>query len=428
MKNILQTCALAASIAAATTYAAPQPLLDVYKHLHANPELSFQEKNTARFMADEFKRLGFKVETAVGGHGLVAVMKNGKGPTVMLRADMDALPVKEQTGLPYASKVEATEQTGQQVNVMHACGHDIHMTSLIGAARELVKQKDQWQGTLMLIGQPAEERGAGARMMLDDGLFTRFPRPDYNLALHVNAALPAGSVSISSGWALANVDSVDITVKGIGGHGAYPHATKDPVVLASSIVMNLQTLVSREVAPIEPAVVTVGSFQAGAKHNVISEEARLQLTVRSYSDEVRKTLLDGIARIAKAQALSFGLPEDKLPVVTIKDEFTPSVWNDPQLAARLSEQFGAMLGEEKVVELDPVMGGEDFSRYGRQDPPIPSVIFWLGTIEQKAYDEYKAGKRRLPSLHSPFYAPDPAPSIETGVKTMSNAALNLFKQ
>lgn len=424
--KIIKTSLLLGALLTGTVNAAPTPLIKLYQHLHSNPELSFQEKNTAALMADEFKSLGFKVTTGIGGHGVVAVLKNGKGPTVMLRADMDGLPVKEQTGLAFASTVEAVEQTGQAVNVMHACGHDIHMTSLIGAARQLIEKKSQWQGTLMLIAQPAEERGAGARNMLDDGLFTRFPRPDYNLALHVNATQPAGNVSISSGWALANVDSVDVTVKGVGGHGAYPHATKDPIVLASSIVMNLQTLVSREIAPIEPAVVTVGSFQAGAKHNIISDEARLQLTVRSYSDEVRKTLLDGIARIAKAQALSFGLPEDRMPVVEVKDEFTPSVWNDPALAKRIKAQFSELLGEDNVVDLPPVMGGEDFSRYGRQDPAIPSLIYWLGTINHKDYAEYTAGKRELPSLHSPFYKPEAELSIATGAKTLSQAALSLF--
>lgn len=402
-------------------------LLSLYKYLHANPELSFQEENTAKRIAKELQDAGFEVTEKVGGHGIVALMKNGEGPTVMLRTDLDALPVAEQTGLPYASKVTATEQTGQQVSVMHACGHDIHMASFVGAARALAQQRDQWQGTLMMIGQPAEERGAGARLMLDDGLFTRFPRPDYNLALHANANLPAGQISLVGGWALANVDSVDVSIFGVGGHGAYPHTTKDPVVIAASIIMNLQTLVAREINPIEPAVVTVGSIHGGAKHNIISDRVDLQLTVRSFSDDVREKLLSGIERIAKSQAKSFGLPEDKLPKVAVKNEFTPSLWNDPDLTSRIRHVLEQDLGTDNVLDLDPVMGGEDFSRYGRQVPPIPSLLMWLGAVKPATFFTAKKDKRALPSLHSPFFAPEPEKTIDTGVKALTQAALSLFK-
>lgn len=403
-------------------------LLPLYKYLHAHPELSFQEEKTAQRIGKELREAGFDVTENVGGHGIVALMKNGEGPTVMLRTDLDALPVAEQTGLPYASKVTATEQNGQQVSVMHACGHDIHMTAFVGAARELAQQRDQWQGTLMMIGQPAEERGAGARLMLEDGLFKRFPRPDYNLALHANSDLPAGQVSLTSGWALANVDSVDVSIFGVGGHGAYPHATKDPVVIAASFIMNLQTLVAREINPVEPAVVTVGSIHGGAKHNVISDRVDLQLTVRSFSDAVRDQLLAGIERIAKAQATSFGLPDDKMPEVTVQDEFTPSLWNDPDLTSKIKDVLQQAFGTDNVLELPPVMGGEDFARYGRQEPPIPSLLIWLGAVKPATFAAARKDKRPLPSLHSPFFAPEPERTIDTGVKALTQAALSLFKR
>ncbi len=402
-------------------------LLALYKHLHAHPELSFQEAETAKRISKELQDAGFEVTENVGGHGIVAIMKNGAGPTVMLRTDLDALPVKEQTGLPYASKASATEQDGRNVDVMHACGHDIHMTAFVGAARELAKRRDQWQGTLMMIGQPAEERGAGAKLMLEDGLFERFPRPDYNLALHAHADLPAGQVSVVSGWALANVDSVDVTIFGVGGHGAYPQMTKDPVVIAASIIMNLQTLVAREINPVEPAVVTVGSIHGGAKHNVISDRVELQLTVRSFSDAVREQLLTGIERIAKSQAKSFGVAEDKLPEVKVKDEFTPSLWNDPDLSSKITTVLTDTLGNSNVQELDPVMGGEDFSRYGRQEPRIPSLLIWLGAVKPDTFAEARENNTALPSLHSPFFAPAAEATIETGVTTLTQAALSLLK-
>ncbi len=317
---------------------ADYPYLEkLYLDLHRHPELSYQEKRTAARIAAELKKLGLTVTTGVGGHGVVGVLKNGEGPTVLLRTDLDALPVAEQTGLPYASQVKAVEQTGQEVPVMHACGHDVHMTVFAGTARWLVRHRDAWSGTLVMIGQPAEERGAGARAMLEDGLFERFPKPDYALALHVNAALPAGTVAWVPGYALANVDSVDITVHGIGGHGAYPQATRDPVVLASQIVLALQTIASREIDPQDPVVVTVGSIHGGTKHNIISDRVDLQLTVRTYSDETRRKVLDAIRRIATNMGRVAGLPDGLLPEVRIhEEEYTPSTYNDPELAARLA--------------------------------------------------------------------------------------------
>lgn len=399
----------------------------LYKHFHQNPEISFQEKESAARLVQELSALGFEVTAGVGGHGLVAVMKNGSGPTVLLRADMDALPVREQSWVDYPSLATTTDDAGNEVSVMHACGHDVHMTVLVGTARRLAAMKDEWRGTLVMIGQPAEERGAGAKAMLEDGLFKRFPRPDYNVALHTSAALPAGTIGHVSGWALANVDSVDVTVRGIGGHGAYPHMTKDPVMIASQIVMALQTIVSREVNPQAPAVITVGSIHGGTKHNIISNEVKLQLTVRSYSDEVRDQLLDGIRRVAANVGRVAGLPEDLLPVVYHqKGEYTPSTYNDPALTARLVEAIDAADGGPATRQTTPVMGGEDFSRYGRDDPAIPSVIFWLGGVDPKQVKKAEAGKIKLPSLHSPLFAPLPEPTLKGGVHAMTTAALELL--
>lgn len=393
----------------------------LYLDLHQAPELSFAEKETSKRLAREMKSAGFEVTQQVGGYGVVAVLKNGVGPTVLLRADMDALPVKEQTGLAYASKVTTKDQAGETVNVMHACGHDIHMSVWVGTARRLAAMKDYWHGTLVMIAQPAEERGAGARAMLKDGLFQRFPRPDFNLALHVNASLMAGEVGLVSGYALANVDSVDIEVRGEGGHGAWPHTTKDPVVLASQIVVALQTLVSRETSPLDSAVVTVGSIHGGTKHNIIGDNVHLQLTVRSYSDETRRHLLDGIARIARGQAIAAGLSGDKLPIVTVQDEFTPATYNDPDLTARIGAVFRDQFGANNVKTVSPVMGGEDFSQYGRVEPRIPSLMFWLGAVSPA-----KVGDANLPSLHSPFFAPEKEPALKTGIQAMTSAALNLL--
>jgi len=402
------------------------PLIKLYQDLHAHPELSFQEKNTAARIASELESAGFAVTRNIGGHGVVGLLKNGPGPTIMLRTDLDGLPVKELTGLAYASQAQAIEQTGQEVSVMHACGHDIHMTTFIGTARALAGDKDQWSGTLMMVAQPAEERGAGARAMLEDGLFERFPRPDFNLALHVSAEYPAGTVKYVPGWAMASVDSVDISVRGIGGHGAYPHTTRDPVVLASSIVMNLQTLISRELNPAKPAVITVGSIHGGSKHNVISDRVDLQLTVRSYSDEVRDALLDGIRRVAVSQARALGFPEDKLPIVTVREEYTPAVFNNPELTARLADVFRSKFGADKVSLGTASMGGEDFARYGRVQPAIPSVLFWLGAVKQSSYDAAQNGGPALPSLHSAYFAPDPVPTIKAGVAAMTSAAMDLL--
>lgn len=398
----------------------------LYIHLHENPELSNKEFNTSKRIAAEWEKAGYDVTTGVGGTGIVAVLKNGDGPTLMMRTDLDALPLQEKTGVDYASHVKSVNQAGQDVSVMHACGHDIHMTTLTGTARYMAAHKDEWSGTLVLIGQPAEELGKGARQMLEDGLYSRFPKPDFNVALHDNAAMPAGKVGYVPGYALANVDSVDIIVHGIGGHGAYPQATKDPVVIGASIVLALQTIVSRELAPDDPAVVTVGSFHSGTKHNIISDEARMQLTVRSYSDETRNHILASIKRIAVNEAKAFGISDDNLPEVIVKDEYTPSTYNDPELTERIAETLISTLGKDNVVKTKPVMGGEDFSQYGRTDDNIPSVIFWLGAVDPKVYAQAKEKGMSLPSLHSPFFKPDYDLTIKTGIEAESAIALNLL--
>ncbi|MGV2496183.1 amidohydrolase [Pelagerythrobacter aerophilus] len=402
-------------------------LMELYRDLHAHPELSFEEVETAKKLAARMRDLGFTVTENVGKTGVVAVMENGAGPTVMLRADMDGLPVVEQTGLPFASKEVAVPASGVETGVMHACGHDTHMTAWIGAAQQLAERKDEWSGTLVMILQPAEEIGEGALAMIEDGLYTRFPKPDYVVAFHDAAQFPAGTIGYSPGYALANVDSVDITVPGVGGHGAYPHTTKDPIVLASAIVTKLQTLVSRESSPLDPTVVTVGSFHAGAKHNIISDEAKLQLTVRSYSDETRKMLLDGIARIARGEAIAAGMPEDKMPTVTVADPYTPSTFNSPDFTEEVMAGFRTRFGEDRVVEVPSVMGGEDFSQYLRADPDgLKSLIFWVGGVPQAQFDAAKNGEGTLPSLHSPFWAPDAEKVIATAAEALTAATLDLL--
>ncbi|MBF2756084.1 MAG: amidohydrolase [Gammaproteobacteria bacterium AqS3] len=398
----------------------------IYRQLHSSPELSNVENQTAKFMAEHFRKLGFTVTEGIGGTGVVGVLRNGSGPTLMLRADMDALPVLEETGAKFASKVRMKNSAGVEQPVMHACGHDIHMTSLIGTLQRLVSIKDSWSGTLIAIAQPAEEVGQGARNMLADGLFTKFPRPDYNLALHVSSALPSDSIAYTPGYALANVDSVDIIVHGVGGHGAYPNTTKDPVVLASSIVGSLQTIVSRELSPLTPAVVTVGAFHAGHKHNVISNRAHLQLTVRSYSQETRQQIFSAIRRIVRGQGMAAGLPEDLLPEVKVQDEYTPSAFNNPELAERLAGVWRDKMGAAKTVKVDPVMGGEDFGRYGQVEPKIPSVIFWLGGVSRKTFEKAMQTQTPLPSLHSSTFLPDYKTSLRTGVEATTAAALELL--
>ncbi|MGN6134933.1 MAG: M20 metallopeptidase family protein [Aureliella sp.] len=399
--------------------ALPQTL-ENYRWLHAHPEVSFQEVETAKYVAQQWREAGFEVTENVGGHGVVAVLKNGQGPTLMLRTDLDALPVTEETGLPFSSKQTVTTDAGTSSGVMHTCGHDMHMSSLIGAARYLASHRDQWHGTLMLIGQPAEERGAGAKAMLKDGLFTRFPKPDYAVALHVESETPTGKIALRPGYSLANVDSVDIEVVGVGGHGAGPEKTIDPIVQAAELVMSLQTIVSREIKPIEPAVLTVGAIHGGTKHNIIGDSCHLQITVRSYTDAVRQKILSSIKRRAKAIAMAYGAPE---PTVKVS-EGTPALENDKELTERLTKVFRRTLGEDNVLEMEPVMGGEDFSQYGLAGVPI--VMFRLGAVSQRRLDRYRELGQTPPSLHSHHFYPDADEALATGIRSLVTATLELL--
>ncbi|HKS29997.1 MAG TPA: amidohydrolase [Pyrinomonadaceae bacterium] len=412
-------------------------LVSTYKALHSQPELSHYEAKTSALLARELRSLGYTVTERIGryrrsdwqGYGLVGVMKNGDGPVVLVRADMDALPVEEKTGLPYASSVRVKNDAGQEVGVMHACGHDIHVTSLIGMARMLAALKAEWRGTLVLLGQPAEETGDGAKAMLDDGLYSKIPRPDYAIALHDQADIEAGKVGVTPGYAMANVTSVDITVRGIGGHGARPESTKDPIVLTSQIILALQTIVSRENSPLDPAVVTVGSIHGGARYNIIPDEVKLQLTIRSYKEEVRQRILASIERIARGIAQAAGLPLELAPVVKVNElEGTLSTYNDPALSGRLSSLFAKTLGAQNVLTYPPAMVGEDFGRFGLEGHQIPTVIFWVGAAEASKVEESRRTGKPLPSLHSPLFAPLPEPTIKTGVKAMTSAVLDLMKR
>jgi amidohydrolase len=401
-------------------------LFTLYRDLHAHPELSFQEKNTSAKIAGRLKALGYAVTEQVGGYGVVGVLQNGPGPTVLIRTDLDALPIAEETGLPYASRAQGKADDGQPVPVMQACGHDLHMTVFTGVAQSLVEFKRHWQGTVVLMGQPAEERSGGAKAMLQAGLFSRFPQPDYCLALHANATLPAGKVGYTEGNIMANVDAVDITVKGVGGHGAVPHKAKDPVVLAAQLVLALQTIVSREISPFEPAVVTVGSIHGGSSFNVIPDEVKLQLTLRSYSDEVRNQTIASIRRICQGLAQSAGMPADRSPEVTVKDQFTPFTYNDIDLTRRLTTTFRKTLGAANVVETPPSMVGEDFAFLGRTPEKVPICMFWLGTVNPQKLAESQASGISLPGLHSSKFAPDPEPTIKTGILAMTTAVMDLF--
>lgn len=445
--SIIMAAATLSSAATAQTSAAPaaQPsaagraaiatriagdmdgLMTLYRDLHAHPELSEQETATAAKLARRLKAMKFDVTEKVGGTGVVAVMKNGDGPVLLVRADMDGLPVTEQTGLPFASKVRAHSAEGTDTGVMHACGHDTHMTAFIETAHLLSSMKDKWRGTLVMILQPAEEVGRGARRMLDDGLYTRFPRPTHAIAFHDAANLAAGTIGYTPGYALANVDSVDIMVRGTGGHGAYPQTAKDPIVLGARIVGALQTLVSREQDPLDPAVVTVGSFVGGAKHNIIPDEAKLLLTVRSYSDETRERLIHGIERIARGEAIAAGMPEDRMPIVSVKDEFTPATYNPPAFANQMAGLLKAHFPEGRVIEAKPSMGGEDFGRYYRADKSINSFIFWVGGVPAGQMAKAATGQLTLPSLHSPFWAPEADKVIATASEAMTVLALDILK-
>lgn len=395
-------------------------LLALYTHLHAHPELSLMEVETARRIADELRQIGAEVTTGVGKLGVVGVLNNGPGPRVLVRSDLDALPVTEQTGLPYASKVVVQDDEGKTTGAMHACGHDIHMTCLVGVARWLVAHKDQWSGTVVLIGQPAEEKVGGAELMLKDGLYDRFGKPDAALALHVAHDLPTGKVAYCSGPAMAGSTSVDLTVRGKGGHGAMPHNAVDPIVLAAALILDLQTIVSREIKPIDPAVITVGSIHGGTKHNIIPAEVHMQLTLRAFKNEVRDQLIEGIQRRAKALAAAHHAPE---PTVLVSDGTPPTI-NTPELVDRVVPVLKKALGEANVGPVEPTMGAEDFGLFSKGNTPI--FMFRLGTIPPARIADAGSGGAPLPSLHSPLYYPDPEPSIRTGIKAMTAAVVALL--
>jgi hippurate hydrolase len=413
-----------AAMLAAAAQAAPVDLITLYKDLHAHPELGFEEVRTAGILAAEARAAGFEVTEKVGRTGVVAVLRNGKGPTLLIRADMDGLPVKEATGLAYASTAMGRYGDGPLTPVMHACGHDIHMAVWVGTARWLAENRKAWKGTVVMIGQPAEEGLGGARAMIADGLFTRFPKPDFAIALHDSASLPAGMVSVPLYRALSISSSMDMVVKGIGGHGAYPATTKDPVALAARIVTALQPLISRENDPFQPAVITVGSIHGGTKHNIIPDEVTLQLTIRSYDAGQQQRLLDGIARVARGEAIAAGLPDTLMPVIRTTPVGVPTL-NDTPLATRLKAAFEARLGKARVVDLDPSMASEDFQYFGLE-AKIPSVIYWLGGVPQDKWDAAQKGGAPIPSLHNSGWAPDPAPTIATGVDSMTAAAMMLM--
>lgn len=425
--TLLSTTAFAADLKG--DIAADYPSLDaLYKNLHAHPELSFHETVTAQRMATELKAAGFEVTEHVGGTGVVGVMKNGAGPVLLVRTDMDALPVKELTGLSYASTATTKDDSGATVPIMHACGHDVHMTVFTGTARRLAKMRSQWHGTLVMVAQPAEERVGGATAMLADGLFNRFPHPTHLIGLHDTNDLPAGSVGVSPGYMLAAADSVDIVVHGVGAHGSRPQAGKDPVVLAARIVLGLQTLISRDNDPQEPGVITVGAIHGGTKRNIIGENVKLELTIRSFTDKTRTTLLEGIKRVAEGEALAAGFPKDKYPTVTMVDTPAPATFNTPKQTAAVLAAFRQHFGEARAIETKPIMGSEDFSQYWLADKSTESTFFWIGAANPEAYRIAKDKGETLPSNHSPLFAPDPEPTIKTGVEAMTVAALQILKR
>jgi hippurate hydrolase len=411
-------------------------LTATYKHIHENPELSTQEKQTSTLIATELRSLGYEVTDNFGhydgtnlpAYGVVGVLHNGSGPTVMIRTDMDALPIEEKTGLPYASHVKAKRADGTEVGVMHACGHDLHITVFLGTAGMLAQLKGQWKGTVILIGQPAEEVVGGARAMLHDGLYTKFPKPDYVLALHDASDIPAGKVAWHEGTLLAGADSVDITVRGFGGHGAAPQATKDPIVIASEIVVALQTIVSREMDPQLPTVVTVGSFHAGTKHNIIPDSAHLQLTVRTMNPEQREKVLASITRITNGIAAAAGVPAERAPVIEVSSDRVPATINNSELTRRVAASLERSLGKENVLPGVPAMASEDFSLYGVEGPKPPICMFWLGASDPVKWQEANEKGTRLPGPHSSEFAPLPEPAIRTGVKAMTSAVFDLLKK
>ncbi len=404
------------------SYEESEYLSQFYKDLHSHPEVSLHEEKTSEKLGQELESIGYEVTYKFGGFGIVGILKNGDGPMILYRTDMDALPMPEKTNLSYASTVQ-TELNSGSTGVMHSCGHDMHMTSWIGTARYMAANKSKWQGTLMMIGQPAEEIGQGAKMMLDAGLYDKFGVPDYGLGLHCSPTIPAGQIGISEGYTMANTESIDIKVYGIGAHGASPHMSIDPIVIASMIVMDLQTIVSRNLKPTESAVITVGAIKGGTKHNIIPDEVGLQLTVRTYKEEVRQMVHKRIREISQGVAIAAGLPEDKWPEVIIPDVFTPANYNEPHLTENITKSAQQSIGKQNVIYAEPQMVGEDFARYGSTEHKVPTVLYWLGTVPD---DRMKSGD--LPGLHSPFYYPEIETTLKTAIKVNSESLMSLFNK
>ncbi|MCL4115746.1 UNVERIFIED_CONTAM: hypothetical protein GTU68_044619 [Idotea baltica] len=389
-------------------------LTQFYKELHQHPELSLEEEKTAASLAAELRKIGYSVSEKIGGHGIVGILKNGTGPQILYRTDMDALPMQEKTNLEYSSLTTTNAK-------MHSCGHDMHMTTWLGTARHMASNKDKWSGTLMLIGQPAEEIGAGARMMIEDDLYGKFGVPDYGLGLHCSPSIPTGQIGISEGYTMANTESIDIKVFGVGAHGAAPHMSIDPVVVASMIVMDLQTIVSRNLKPTESAVVTVGAIKGGTKHNIIPDEVTLQLTVRSYTEEVRQMIHQRIREISRGIAIAAGLPDEQMPEVIIPEIFTPANYNEPELTATIKGIASGAIGSDNVIYAEPQMVGEDFARYGSTEDKVPTVLYWLGTVPSE-----RMASGNLPGLHSPFYFPEIETTLNTGIKVNTEVLIGLM--
>lgn len=403
-------------------------LKNLYLNIHKNPEISLMEKETSEKLAIELEKIGFEVTRKFGGYGIVGVYENGNGPTILYRTDMDALPMEEKTGLPYASKIITKNYDGSDVGTMHSCGHDMHMTVWTGTARAMIERKNEWEGTLIMLGQPAEEIGRGASMMLNEGLFEKYPIPDYGIALHSSPIIPSGKVGFGKGYTMANTESIDIKVRGQGAHGASPHMSIDPVVTASIIIMELQTIVSRNINPIDDAVITVGSIKGGTKHNIIPDEVNLQLTIRTYKQEVRELIHKRIKEICNGVASSMGLDKSRWPEIIIPEGYTPANFNDSDLVDLMMSSSKEIIGNDNVIVAEPQMVGEDFARFGNTKEKIPTVLYWLGTVPDERMKKYEDGNYALPALHSPFYYPEIERSITTGIKVNTQSLIKIFSK
>jgi hippurate hydrolase len=410
-------------------------LVETYKNLHTHPELSHHEEQSSALLAAELRKAGYSVTEHIGKYpdgtqafGVVAVLKNGDGPTLLIRTDMDALPIIEETGLSYASHVKTQNASGQEVGVMHACGHDIHMTTMVGVGRAMAAMKNQWHGTLMLIGQPSEETVDGAKAMLADHLYERFGTPDMAIALHDTNRGAAGTISVTSGAAQASSSSVDVTIRGVGGHGAAPQEGKDTIVMAAEFIVQLQTIVSRQENPLDPAVVTVGDIHGGTKRNIIPDEVKMELTVRAFSEKSRQIILDGIRRAAEGVALSAGVPTDRAPIVTVLDETSPVNFNNPELAARVKAAAIKAIGAQNVIDGTPIMASEDFGELGLEGHKIPTFMFWLGAMDPARFAAAQAEGKTLPGPHTSRFQPLPEPTLRTGVVAMTSVAISLLQK